>query len=428
MVSLMKLRRKLEQMTTRRKIFFTVVILMLIQVAAHIPVPGVNSAYMQSLFDSGNGALGMLNAMTGGAMGRMSLTAFGVTPYITASIIMQLMAIVIPKLDEIRREGKSGEDWYNNVTYIVTLVLVLMQSILMGIAFGRQGLLIDFKWYWVTLAVIIWTISSMGLVALGKVIEHYGMGNGISLILAVNIVSGFPADAVTIATFIGNGKTLARNVVIAFMAISLILLMVAWVVIYNGAERAIVIQHSNRVNERYKRTSELPLKLNVANVVPVIFASTLFAIPPMITQFAGKGARITEFFNQSSWFRMSDPVKTVGFIGYAVLIILFSYFYVSVIFNPLEVASNLQKSGATIHGIRPGKPTAEYIQKKTDHMILLGSVFILVIVSIPCIINGIFGIGTNVSFLGTSLVIVVNVLLDTYKEIKANAKYQLKLA
>lgn len=420
--------RNMEKKPLWRRCLYTVAILIAIQIVSQIPTWGINQNYMKLILNSNTG-LGFISSLTGTSMERMSVLALGITPYITAQIIVQLLSVVIPAVEEMTRDGESGKRKHDRLCYILTFFLTVSQSIAMGVAFGRKGLFVSFKWYYVVTSTITWTCGVMALVALGKFIEKRLVGNGTSLILTANIISRVPSDLETLYENLAKGKSIAVQCLVMGLSACCIFGLMAFVVVYSGAERDIKTTNSRKVNNRYASTGSLPLRLALVSVVPIIFASTLFSIPSMVTMFTGHPKNsivqgILSVFNQSEWFR--DGIASIGVPIYFVLIMFFSYFYAEITFNPMEIASNLKKSGAMVQGIRPGKPTEDYIKQKTNSVIFLGALFLIAIAIIPCIINGLFHIGTSFSFFGTSLIIMVNVVYETYKTIKAEhagAKY-----
>lgn len=412
-----------------KRCVYTAAILVIIQIVSQIPTWGINQNYMKAILNSNTG-LGFISSLTGTSMERMSVLALGITPYITAQIILQLLSVVIPAIEEMQRDGESGKKKHDRLSYIITFFLTVSQSIAMGIAFGRQGLFTNFKWYYVVTSTITWTCGVMALVAVGKYIEKNLVGNGTSLILAGNIISRVPSDLVTLYENLAKGKSIAVQCLTMGISAIGILALMAFVVVYSGAERNIKTTNSRKVSNRYASTGDLPLRLSIVSVVPIIFASTLFSIPSMVTMFTGQPSnniaqKVLSVFNQSNWF--TDWIPSIGVPVYFALIIFFSYFYAEITFNPMEVAHNLKKSGAMIQGIRPGKPTEDYIKSKTSSVVFLGSLFLVIIALLPCVVNAIFHIGTSFSFFGTSLIIMVNVVYETYKTVKAEhagAKYR----
>ena len=413
----------------RQKLIYTFLMLVVIRFGAQLPIPGVNTAFFSQFFKTQldtSDALGFFNSMTGGSFTEMSIFALSITPYITSSIIMQLLTIAIPKLEEIQRDSEDGRKKIAEYTRYVTVGLALIESAAMAIGFGRQGLLIEYNAQSIIIAVAAMTAGSAFLMWIGERITEKGVGNGISIVLLVNIISSLPNDANILYTrFIAN-KNIGVAVVSAILILAVLVAMIVFVIILQDGERRIPVQYSKKMVGRKMvggQSSHIPLKVNTAGVIPVIFASSIMSFPVMIAQFfggnfTGVGGTILMILNSSSWFKPETPVYSVGMVIYMVLIVLFAYFYTSITFNPLEVANNMKKQGGFIPGIRPGKPTSDYLNKILNYIVFIGAVFLIVISAIPIVVSGLFTIG-RLSFLGTSLIIVVSVILETMKAIES---------
>lgn len=411
----------------RKKLIFTFLMLVVIRIGSEIPVPGVKTDFFANFFaNQENNAFGFFNAMTGGSFSSMSVLALSITPYITSSIIMQLLTIAIPKLEEMQREGEDGRKKIAEYTRYLTVGLALIESTAMAVGFGGQGLLIEYNVWSVLVAVATMTAGSAFLMWIGERITENGVGNGISIVLLFNIVSSLPADVNTIYNVFLSGKNIGATVTIAILILAVLVAMVAFVVLLQDGERRIPVQYSKKMVGRKLvggQSSHIPLKVNTAGVIPVIFASSIMSFPVVIAQFfpvdySTVGGHILMALNSSSWFRPEMPWYSVGLVIYLVLIVLFAYFYTSITFNPLEVANNMKKSGGFIPGIRPGKPTSEYLDKILNYLVFIGAVGLIIISIIPIMISGLFSVG-QLSFLGTSLIIIVSVTLETIKSIES---------
>lgn len=411
----------------RKKLIFTFLMLVVIRIGSEIPVPGVKTDFFANFFASQeNNAFGFFNAMTGGSFSSMSVLALSITPYITSSIIMQLLTIAIPKLEEMQREGEDGRKKIAEYTRYLTVGLALIESTAMAVGFGGQGLLIEYNVWSVLVAIATMTAGSAFLMWIGERITENGVGNGISIVLLFNIVSSLPADVNTIYNVFLSGKNIGATVTIAILILAVLVAMVAFVVLLQDGERRIPVQYSKKMVGRKLvggQSSHIPLKVNTAGVIPVIFASSIMSFPVVIAQFfdvdySSIGGHILMALNSSSWFRPEMPWYSIGLVIYLVLIVLFAYFYTSITFNPLEVANNMKKSGGFIPGIRPGKPTSEYLDKILNYLVFIGAVGLIIVSIIPIIISGLFSVG-QLSFLGTSLIIIVSVTLETIKSIES---------
>ncbi len=421
------LRNAWKDKEIRKKLLYTFMMLVVIRFGSELPIPGVNTSYFKDFFARQSGdAFNFFDAMTGGSFTSMSVLALSITPYITSSIIMQLLTIAIPKLEEMQREGEDGRKKIAEYTRYLTVALALIESTAMAVGFGGQGLLIDYNAWNVIIAVMTMTAGSAFLMWIGERITEKGVGNGISIVLLFNIVSSLPQDVNGLYNAFMNGRIIAVQVVSLLMILAVIVAMVVFVVYLQDGERRIPVQYSKKMVGRKMvggQSSHIPLKVNTAGVIPVIFASSILQFPVVISQFFNPDystipGKILMMLNQSYWFRPEMPWYSIGLLIYIVLIVLFAYFYTSITFNPLEVANNMKKSGGFIPGIRPGKPTSEYLDKILNYIIFVGAVGLIIISVIPILISGVFGV-SRLSFLGTSLIIIVSVILETIKAIES---------
>ncbi|MCI9067933.1 MAG: preprotein translocase subunit SecY [Lachnospiraceae bacterium] len=411
----------------RKKILFTFFILVVVRLGAHVPIPGVNTAYFADWFARQSGtAFNFFDAMTGGSFTQMSVFALSITPYITSSIIIQLLTIAIPKLEEMQKEGEEGRKFIAKLTRYVTVALALIESTAMTISFGRSGLLVHFTWYNAIVVIVTMTAGSAVLMWLGERVTERGVGNGISIILLINILSGLPDDFMSLYERFMAGTSVARAVLSAVIILAVILAMVAFVVLLQGGERRIPVQYAKKMQGRKfvgGQSSNIPLKVNTAGVIPVIFASSLMSIPSVISQFFNVdystfGGRVLLALSSSSWCRPSDPILSLGLLVYILLIVAFAYFYTSITFNPIEIADNMKKQGGFIPGIRPGRPTSDYLNRILNYIVFIGAVGLTIVAVIPILFSGLFNIG-SLSFGGTSIIIIVGVILETLKQIES---------
>lgn len=312
------------------------------------------------------------------------------------------------------------------ITRYVTVGLSLFESVALAVGFGRQGLLKEFNAVNVIVAVAVLTAGSAFLMWVGEQINDKGIGNGISIVLLVNILSRVPQDMITLYETFVQGQTLAKAALMWVIIIAVIIGVVVLVLILNGAERKIPVQYSKKMAGRKMlggQSSHIPLKVNTAGVIPIIFASSIMSFPSMILTFMGKsniggwGGKILSMLNSNNWFDPAQPLSSIGLILYIVMVIFFAYFYTSITFNPMEVADNMRKQGGFIPGIRPGKSTVDYLTSILNYIIFIGGAGLTIVAVIPFFFNGFFN--ANVSFGGTSLIIIASVILETLKQIES---------
>ena len=411
----------------RRKLLYVLWMILVIRIGSQLPIPGVDSDVFKQWFRSNTGdAFNFFDAFTGGSFESMSVFALNITPYITSSIIIQLLTIAIPALEEMHRDGEEGRKKMTAITRYVTVGLALFESIAMTIGFSRGNIVKDMNFLKAVVVIASLTAGSAMLMWIGERITEKGVGNGISIVLAVNIVSRIPSDMTTLYENFIKGKTIAKGMLAGLIIFAIIMVVVVFVLILNGAERRIPVQYSKKMVGRKMmggQATNIPLKVNTAGVIPVIFAQSILQIPIIISQLTGyKGtgpwAYILRGLNSSYWCKPSELVYSIGLIVYIVMVIFFAYFYTSITFNPLEIADNMKKSGGFIPGVRPGKPTSDFLNNMLNHLIIIGAVGLTIIALLPIILSGIFNI-TRLSFMGTSLIIIVNVVLETAKSIES---------
>ncbi|MGC6177785.1 preprotein translocase subunit SecY [Lacrimispora sp. 38-1] len=423
------LRNAFKIKDVRTKLIYTFMMLVVTRIGSQLPIPGVETSFFKDFFaQNNNDAFGFFNAVTGSSFTNMSVFALSITPYITSSIIMQLLTIAIPKLEEMQQDGEDGRKKIAEYTRYVTVALALIESIAMAIGFGGQGLLKEYNVLSVIIAVVTMTAGSALLMWIGERITENGVGNGISIVLLFNIISSFPSDASTLYTRFMSGKSVAVAAVAAIIIFAVIVAIVVFVIILQDGERRIPVQYSKKMQGRKMvggQATNIPLKVNTAGVIPVIFASSIMSFPVVISQFFGSrinydsiGGHILTALSSSNWFKPERPVYTIGLVVYIALIIVFAYFYTSITFNPLEVANNMKKSGGFIPGIRPGKPTSDYLNSILNYIVFIGACGLTIICIIPIMVSGLFNV-SRLSFGGTSLIIIVSVVLETLKAIES---------
>lgn len=409
----------------RRRLLYVIMMLAVIRLGSQIPVPGVDSSFFSNFFaNQDNDAFSFLNAFTGGGFSNFSILALSITPYITSSIIMQLLTIAFPSLEEMQKDGEEGRKKMTAITRYLTVGLAVFESVSMCIGFRNQ-LILEFNAVNVIVIVAALTAGSALLMWIGEQINDKGIGNGISIVLLINIVSRIPADMITLFDNFVKGETIAKASLAWVVIIAVILAVVVLVLILNGAERRIPVQYSKKMVGRRLmggQTSHIPLKVNTAGVIPIIFASSIMSTPAIICSFAGKTpsgiwGKLLNMLSSGNWFKPSDWLSSVGLLIYIVLCVFFAYFYTSITFNPIEVADNMKKQGGFIPGIRPGKPTQEYLESVLRYVIFIGAVGLMIVAVIPFFFNGMFN--ASISFGGTSLIIIVSVILETLKQVES---------
>ena len=412
----------------RKKLFYTFLMLVVIRIGSQLPIPGVNREYFSNWFNSQTGdAFSFFDAFTGGSFTNMSIFALNITPYITSSIIMQLLTIAIPKLEEMNKE-EDGRKKIASITRYVTVALALIESAAMAIGFGNQGLLDQANYNAINIITIIaaLTAGSAFLMWIGEQITEKGVGNGISIVLIINIISRMPSDFHTLFnSFVASADNVGKAVVAAVIIVLIVIGTVVLVVKLNGGIRKIPVQYAKKVQGNRMmggNNSHIPLRVNTAGVIPIIFASSLMQFPVVICslfkidQGTGIGSKILKGLQSSNWFNPEEMEYTIGCLVYVVLVVFFAYFYTSITFNPMLISDNMKKSGGFIPGIRPGKPTTEYLTTVLDYIIFMGAVGLILVALIPIVGSGEFG--ANVSFGGTSLIIIVSVVLETMKQVE----------
>ena len=394
----------------RNKILYTLMMFAIFRAGIHIPVPGVDASVIESLFTSGN-LFGLLDLFAGGALSKFSIFAMSITPYINASIIMQLLQSVVPQFEAWSKDGEDGRKKIAKVTRYGTVVLGFVQAVGMAFALRANNALVNNDFLSVFVVAIILTAGTCLLMWIGEQITAYGIGNGISLIIFAGIVARLPDGLETIYQYIQNGTI---NMFQAFLFAVIALAMIAVVVAVTQGQRRIPIQYAKRVVGRKMyggHSTFLPLKVNQAGVIPIIFASSVLMFPVTIAQFIDN-----EFVHKvADLFTWGTPLQTAL---YALLIFIFTYFYTAISINITDMADNMKKYGGFIPGIRAGKPTADYVDNVMTRITLAGAVFLAVVAIIPNFLGSITGV-QGVYFGGTALLIVVGVALDTMQQIES---------
>jgi preprotein translocase subunit SecY len=400
----------------RKKLIFTMAVLALYRLGTYIPAPGINNAAVNAISknSSGNSILGLLNLFSGGGLGRIAIFALGIMPYITASIILQLLQVVVPSLEKLSKEGEVGQARITQYTRYLTVGLAFAQSIgyvFLFRSFEQQDgvtLITDFNLAKVFLIVVSLTAGTILLMWMGELVTQRGIGNGISLLIFASIVSRIPHG---LQSWWTNPDQVFR-VMMPFIALG----VVAAIVFVQEGQRRIPVQYAKRVIGRRMTgggQTYLPLRVNMAGVIPVIFAASIMAIPPTVGQLVGQNktnfaTSVANFFSPQGWHYV---------LGESIFIIVFTYFYTAVTFNPVDQADNLKKYGGFIPGVRPGRPTAEFLDRILARLTFPGALFLAAVAALPTIL--IDQTSANFFFGGTAILIVIGVALDTMKQLEA---------
>ena len=405
----------------RKKILFTLFIVLMYRVGNAVPVPYVNVSYLQEYFRSlENTVLGLYNVMSGGAFSSATIFALSIQPYINSSIIIQLLCVAIPALERLQKdEGEEGRKKIASITRYVTVAIALLQGFAYYVLIRNNSLLTaDGRSTWAAIVIVMtFTAGSALIMWLGEQITEFGIGNGISIILFASIVSRFPSAVINSVSNISNGSLMWWQALLFLLGA---VLMVVLIVFVNDAERRIPVQYSKRVVGRKMyggQSTHLPMKVNMSGVMPVIFAQSIVSLPATIVQLI-KGSNLTE---GTFAYYISRTNTWTYVIFYALLIVFFGYFYSTIQFNPIEISNNLRKNGGFIPGYRPGKPTSTFIQKVLNKITLFGSLYLCIIAAVPYIISIYSNVSRQVglSLGGTSIIIVVGVALETVQALES---------
>lgn len=428
------LRNALKIKDIRTKLLYTLGALIIVRLGTLLPAPAISREAVKDVFSNIN--LGFFNNLTGGSFTKMSIFALSISPYISSSIIIQLLTIAIPKLEELQKEGEDGRKKIEELTRYVAVGLAVIESAAMAIGFGGSSGVLEggLTFTNVILVIASFTAGSTFLMWLGERITQNGVGNGISIILLINIVSTMPKDFIKLYYMFVYGQPVWKAIIAVAVTVLVILFTIVFVLYLQDGERKIPVQYAKKVQGRKMiggQSSNIPLKVNTAGVIPVIFASSLMSFPIVISSFFGVypdrayfWPKVLKVLNQDSWlninfsnFDFGDFKYSIGLLIYIGLIIFFAYFYTSITFNPIEIANNMKKQGGFIPGIRPGKPTTEHLSKVLNNIIFIGAVGLIIVSIIPIFFSGAFG--ASVSFGGTSIIIIVGVIVETIKQVES---------
>ena len=406
----------------RNRILYTLMMVVFIRVITQISVPGANAEILKNMF-ADNSPLSLFNTLTGGGLSTMSVFALSIAPYISASIIIQLVTIAIPRLEQLAKDGETGRKKLEKYTQFVAVFLAIIEAIIMSIGFSRQGIIPATSINIVIAAVSLATGSNI-LIYLGNKITQKGIGNGISVVLLLNIVSRLPRDMIVLYKRFVADKPIMLAVIAVIAIILVVLLFITYTIVLNDAERQIPVQYSQKMQGRRfvgGESSNIPLKVNTGGVMPVIFVTTIFSGFSFVSALLGEKApttlsRIVHVLTPNNWFDPGNMKYTLGVIPFIILMIAFAYFYTEITFNATEVSNNLKKSGATIPGIRAGSPTEKYLRNILKYIVFIGAVGLILLSIASYALEDVFDV--NVSFLGTSLIIIVSVAMELVNQAK----------
>ena len=398
----------------RKKMLYTLLMIFVFRLGSFIPVPGLNPAALAELVNQSNSLFGMLDTFSGGSFSNATIFAMGITPYINSSIILQLLTVAIPALERLSKQGEEGRKVIAKWTRIVTVILAFIQAT--GLYFGIKNAVLNPGVMSYITIVVTFTAGTAFLMWLGEQITQKGVGNGISIIIFAGIVSGIPSTVEKLYRYVVEMQTIPwwMIVVIAVFAIA----MIAFVVFITDAERRIPVQYAKRMVGRKMyggQSTHIPLKVTMAGVIPIIFAMSILSFPTTIMQFTGTPT--TGFWGK--FWSFFQPTSAVYIVLYFLLVVFFTYFYTAIQFNPIEVANNMKKNGGFVPGIRPGKPTSDYISRILSKTTLAGAFFLGVVAIIPLVAGKIYPTLSGISLGGTSMLIMVGVALETVKQIES---------
>ncbi len=426
------LRNAFKVKDVRKKLIFTLLMLFVVRLGCQIPIPETDSGVLKDFLGKNDTVTGILGMMSGGSLENFAIFALGIGPYITASIIIQLLTAAFPALEEMQKEGEEGRKKLQSLTRYMTIALSALQGGFLSVSFGRMGLF-GSSWsagnkVWLVISTtIILTAGSACLMWIGERITERGVGNGISIVLTINILARIPSDVSALGQHFVAGKKILPAALAILIIAAIIIAMVVFVIYLQDGVRKIPVQYSKKVQGNKLvggQQSHIPLRVNTAGVIPVIFASTLLSLPQIIQSYGEfknpVWQAIVNMLTQSNWFRFSGYkwYYVFGPILYVLMVFGFSYFYTSFTFNPTEVATNIKKNGGLIPSVRAGSYTEEYLKNILKYLIFIGAIGLSIVALAPIVASGVFNIA-QVSFGGTSIIIIVSVILEMIKQVES---------
>lgn len=412
----------------RNKIIFTTLILVLIQFISNIPAYGINKDVVSIFLNSETGsAFSFFSMFSGNAFYQMSMFVLGISPYISASIILQLLRVAIPSFDDMAKDGKAGEKRFKRLTYLCAEILAVLQVIPIVIGFANYGLLIENTTYYKVVVGLLIVIGSSILMFLGSLIDKKGLGQGISLILLINILSRVPNDVTAIINRFIIGQPLSTKIITILVSIIILIGTIIAVLYLQNGEKRIKTQYASELKGRRAlkndKSNYIPLKVNLSSVMPIIFTTSLFQSYILIITFLNVNpesifVKIANMLNTANWFQLENPIYNLGFVFYIGLIFLFGFFYSEIIFDTEKISKNLKDNDGVVIGIRPGTETQNYLNKELKKVTTIGCIGLIIVATIPIVISALFNI-SSLALGGTSIIIVVHTLIDTYRAIKS---------
>lgn len=412
----------MKEKKLRKRVFFTFMVLLVSSALTQIPVYGINSSYMSSIFEKA-GILSFIDSLSGGSLSNLSVAGFGITSYITASIVLQLLAVVFPKIENIRKDGEQGRKLIEKITFVLGIIFTVTGGAALAIGFGKQGLLVKYSPLYVVIAVACWLAGSFIIMFLGQKVEEHGIGNGITMILGFNILSRIPYNIISYYKYdVAGKKPVMMAVYIAGLILALFVFYLIAVYLQTGVLN-IPIKQTRKQASVVNTDGVLPVNVNIANVLPMVYASSIISIPSLVIAISGvklghTAEEVFSIFSSSNWYRPEHWFQPLGLLLYVLLIIGFAFFSSSLSFSVDEIADSMKKNGNVIPNINPGADTVKFLEKRRKVMSSVNVVFLVVLAIVPDFICSILGI-TSFTFLGTSLVIIIGMLFDTALRFKA---------
>lgn len=406
----------MKEKTLRRKVYFTLFVLAVSAALTQIPIYGITEGYMDALFTS-ESVLSFVDALSGGSFSNMSVAGFGITSYITASIILQLVAVLFPKIENVRKDGEQGRKFMEKITFVIALVFTIVSGTVLAIRFSNSNMFISNSPVYIVIAVASWFVGSFIIVFLGQKIEDYGIGNGITMILGCNILSRIPNNIIDYCQTNISGNGIMHGILyICGLALVLYLFYIVAIYLQMGVLN-IPIKQTRKKASVVNTDGYLPINVNISNVLPVIYASSIISMPSLIVALFHihtneTANKVLAVLSSSNWYKPSEWYQVFGLVLYILLLICFGFFSSSLAFSSDEIADSMKKNGNVIPGINPGDDTVKFLEKRRKVMSAINIIFLLVIAIVPDLLCSILGIH-SFTFLGTSLIIIINMLFDT---------------
>lgn len=412
-----KIKKLLKNKDLKKRLFFTLLMLLLVRLLTQVTIPWVNVSFLRKIFS--NPALYFYSSMTGGGIENFSVFSLSIVPYITSSIIMQLLAIIFPSLENLQKEGELGKKILLRHSQNISFFLAFFQALFIAYAYRKAHFVIGGWFPFVTITLSLVAGYSI-LLWISNLITKNGVGNGLSLILLINVLSKIPNDLTSLYQKFIYNKSFLLAATSIFIIVVVVAITTLLTIMINEAIRKIPVQHGGKLRGKGQVDSYIPLKMNTGSIMPVIFASTMLSIPAILVsltgvELTGKMKSLYLATVQDNWFVLSSWKLSIGYVVYIGLLVFFAYYYTEMAFNPAEVADNFKRSSTSIPNVRPGKDTETYLNKVSKPLTLIGVIFLAIICTIPMVISGIFE--AKITFLGTSLIIIVSVLTETIRHV-----------